>query len=269
MIPGSANLFYRTLLMLGGSQEVADGGSGYTVGDVLTVAGGASATAGTVTVDSVLQTAGGFTPGSSYTIVSAGDTDFTAIGAANNNPGTTFTASGAGSGTGTASTATAAEVGKVHTVTVTEPGKYAVVPTSPASTTGGTGSGATITPGWTQWVFTAPVGFTLTAVYTEDPETGEYTYGFVGVGSGSITPDAYLGDSINSLYSYVDPGVQSYTTLVIGNGVPQDHFASITANGVTLHPMNAVYASQFNSTQWVWDGEVMFTAATDYPVSIA
>jgi len=34
-------------------------------------------------------------------ILTAGDTDFTAIGAADNNPGTVFTASGAGSGTGT------------------------------------------------------------------------------------------------------------------------------------------------------------------------
>ena len=42
--------------------------------------------------------------GNSYTIVSAGTTDFTLIGAANNNPGTTFTKSGGtGTGTGTVS----------------------------------------------------------------------------------------------------------------------------------------------------------------------
>lgn len=36
-----------------------------------------------------------------YVIVTAGTTDFTAIGAADSNPGTVFTATGAGTGTGT------------------------------------------------------------------------------------------------------------------------------------------------------------------------
>ena len=48
-------------------------------------------------------TAGSFITGVSYTIISAGDTDFTVIGSANNNVGTVFTATGAGTGTGTAS----------------------------------------------------------------------------------------------------------------------------------------------------------------------
>jgi hypothetical protein len=47
-------------------------------------------------------TAGSFVVGQRYTIVTAGTTSFTAIGAANNSVGTTFTATGAGSGTGTA-----------------------------------------------------------------------------------------------------------------------------------------------------------------------
>ena len=50
-------------------------------------------------------TAGAFITGDSYTIVSVGSpsTDFTAIGAANNTVGTTFTATGAGTNAGTAS----------------------------------------------------------------------------------------------------------------------------------------------------------------------
>jgi len=47
-------------------------------------------------------TAGSFTTGNTYTILTTGTTDFTAIGAADSNPGTTFVATGAGSGTGTA-----------------------------------------------------------------------------------------------------------------------------------------------------------------------
>ncbi len=52
--------------------------------------------------DDVIVTAGAFVTGYVYIIVSAGNTDFTAIGSANNNVGTQFTATGAGSGTGTA-----------------------------------------------------------------------------------------------------------------------------------------------------------------------
>ena len=51
---------------------------------------------------STLVTAGSFTTGKSYRIVSTGNTDFTAIGSSSNSVGTVFTASGAGSGTGTA-----------------------------------------------------------------------------------------------------------------------------------------------------------------------
>ena len=47
-------------------------------------------------------TAGAFVIGQGYTILSAGTTSFTAIGAANNNVGTTFNATGVGTGTGTA-----------------------------------------------------------------------------------------------------------------------------------------------------------------------
>jgi len=61
-----------------------------------------------VTEISTNITAGSFAIGQSYTIVSAGTTDFTLIGAANSITGTIFTATGVGSGTGTASTNTRA-----------------------------------------------------------------------------------------------------------------------------------------------------------------
>ena len=48
------------------------------------------------------QTAGTFTIGQTYQILTTGTTDFTLIGAADSNPGTQFTATGAGTGTGTA-----------------------------------------------------------------------------------------------------------------------------------------------------------------------
>ena len=49
----------------------------------------------------VITTAGSFVIGARYKILTAGNTDFTLIGAANNNVGTIFTATGAGTGTGT------------------------------------------------------------------------------------------------------------------------------------------------------------------------
>lgn len=49
------------------------------------------------------ESAGSFVVAAQYTIQSAGTTDFTLIGAANNNAGTVFFASGPGTGTGTAS----------------------------------------------------------------------------------------------------------------------------------------------------------------------
>ena len=52
--------------------------------------------------DNILLDAGYFTPGQTYVITSVGDTDFTAIGAAANQLGITFVATGAGTGTGTA-----------------------------------------------------------------------------------------------------------------------------------------------------------------------
>jgi len=52
----------------------------------------------------VVHNAGNFVIGNEYTIVTAGTTDFTSIGAENNNIGTVFTATGIGTGNGTAST---------------------------------------------------------------------------------------------------------------------------------------------------------------------
>ena len=51
----------------------------------------------------VTVTAGAFVVGTTYTIVTVGNTDFVAIGATSNTVGVIFTATGAGSGTGTAS----------------------------------------------------------------------------------------------------------------------------------------------------------------------
>ena len=52
--------------------------------------------------DDIIFTAGSFVIGETYTIKTAGTTNFTLIGAADSVPGTSFVATGAGTGTGTA-----------------------------------------------------------------------------------------------------------------------------------------------------------------------
>ena len=68
----------------------------------ITLAGSNSSTQATIDPVAELVTAGSFETGVEYTIVAPGDTNFQAIGAGDDEVGTTFTATGAGSGTGTA-----------------------------------------------------------------------------------------------------------------------------------------------------------------------
>ena len=58
-----------------------------------------------IAVDGTVHTAGAFIVDAQYTILVAGTTDFTLVGAANSTPGTVFTATGVGSGSGTATIA--------------------------------------------------------------------------------------------------------------------------------------------------------------------
>jgi hypothetical protein len=63
--------------------------------------------------------AGSFVIGTTYTILTPGDTDFTLIGAADSASGTVFTATGVGTGTGTADIVTVQADGTVNIGTVT------------------------------------------------------------------------------------------------------------------------------------------------------
>jgi hypothetical protein len=68
-----------------------------------TVSGGSNTVTVTQNAHGYLTTAGAFTVGQQYKIVSVGSTSFTSIGASANTVGTIFTATGAGTGSGTAS----------------------------------------------------------------------------------------------------------------------------------------------------------------------
>jgi hypothetical protein len=98
--------------------SIQNGGSGYSQDDtVATITGDGyqeynpyiitdinvkTPVTGTAGGSGYLVTAGDFVEDETYTIVTPGDTDFTLIGAANNDVGTTFIATDVGSGTGTA-----------------------------------------------------------------------------------------------------------------------------------------------------------------------
>jgi fibronectin type 3 domain-containing protein len=61
-----------------------------------------TANSGIVYTAAATVNAGSFVVGTRYVILTAGNTSFTAVGAANNTAGTSFVATAAGSGTGTA-----------------------------------------------------------------------------------------------------------------------------------------------------------------------
>lgn len=105
--PNAIDLFERTYYTGDGTPKWTDNNKALAALPYPTSARelGVPAPATAVLLSSVVAdvAAGAFVVNSSYTIVSPGTTDFTAIGAANNNAGTIFKATGAGTGTGTAS----------------------------------------------------------------------------------------------------------------------------------------------------------------------
>jgi hypothetical protein len=103
-------------------------------------------------------TAGNFVVGRTYTILSAGTTDFTLIGAADSNPGTVFVATGAGTGTGTARPVYAL------TVQVTEPGTSNL---SSSYNVNFTGAGATTATAFVTAWLASGIPYTNVSVTTD------------------------------------------------------------------------------------------------------
>jgi hypothetical protein len=134
-------------------------GTGITVGTYITALGTGTGGVGTYTLNQSMSTGsitvsgqpvGNLAVGSKYTIVSAGTTDFTQFGAANNTVGTVFTATGNGTGTGTASktwvggdTGGSADAVVVsHTHTLLDPGhRHSAGPAAGTTATNGPNNG--------------------------------------------------------------------------------------------------------------------------------
>ena len=168
-------------------------------------------------------TAGAFVTGQSYTIVSVGTvsstttvTDFTTIGASNNNIGTVFTATGAGSGSGTALTTyyilTVNSGSSLITISKTKGGSTFAVGSASGSmsfysTSFGFGSSITISS------------------YTTKSGSGPYLVTFA-IPSSSITNGTYyyVSGNSNSLYNgyYACTSTTSGTATSIQLSYPYD-----------------------------------------------
>ena len=91
-----------TIVSVGTTDFTAIGASANVPGVKFTATGSGSGTGTANYVTGITTTAGSFTTGAVYTILTLGTTSWTGIGASSNAVGVTFTATGAGSGTGTA-----------------------------------------------------------------------------------------------------------------------------------------------------------------------
>ena len=169
--------------------------SNLSVGNVITFSG---TTIGNLSVSTI--NAGSFVTGQTYTIVSLGTssststiTDFTLIGAPNNNIGTVFTATGAGSGSGTALTTyyiLSVNTGSsTITISISKGGSAFAAGTA-------TGSVAFYSPSY-------GFGSSITiSSYTSKSGSGPYLVTFA-IPSSSITNGAYyyVSGNSNALYN--------------------------------------------------------------------
>lgn len=152
------------------------------------------------------QTAGTFTIGLSYRILSIGTTDFTLIGAASNTVGVTFTATGAGTGTGTAILTTGDMPGRL-TFSTTADGASTLTERMRIDNTGAVGIGTT--------TLGALYGLRVTKTLIGSTGTNIFSS---AVGSSGITTNLF---SIRSSVSTVTNSGTPYTISVIAGYVAE------------------------------------------------
>lgn len=87
----------------------------------------------------------------------------------------------------------------------------------------------------------------------------------MSIPAGSITPPTFNGSTINDFFG--DPGGPNTDFQLLGSGMNQDFFTSITSNGITLFSVDADFTPGVNPL-WRWNTTAMFSAAGTYPVTI-
>jgi len=171
-------------------------------------ANGLKIPSGYTTYPTVTENAVNIVAGRRYIIASTGSTDFTLVGAANNNPGTVFIANGAGTGTGTAErnrndiTISAGELEIGRNYTISTPG-----------TTDFTAVGATNSLPGTSFIATGTGSGTGSAITVNE---NNYLYA-IGYPPSALSSGVY----INAL---------DLTTIRLGNG---NDFFGVIGTGIT------------------------------------
>lgn len=140
------------------------------------------------------------------------------------------------------------------------PGAYTVLPTSPAATTGGHGTGAMLS-------FAGPPPGNLTLVASTPGDL--LRVGFADGVYGSLTPNVFLGGTVSSLFTLqsTEPPLV-YTELNVVGTFAQDAFTSITIGDVTLLSASAEFGAGGGSTTWDWGDAVLIPAEGTYTVEI-
>jgi hypothetical protein len=195
---------------------VSAGGSGYAVGNVLTISGGTSTTAATVTVATVSS-------------------------------------------------------GAVLTVTISNAGAYTAVPTNPAATTGGAGTGATFTLS-----FGINNAFTITQAgtgYVEQP-----TITFSGGGGSAAAAYAYVGSSttqkaIGNIHTFATPN--SNVLAIVDKRIAANSYPTNTTVAFSMLPQQNNFgasmlgfgAAAYLVTTATSSTAITFATGTNSPVS--
>lgn len=251
----TSNPTYTAATLKTGSASVVAAGTGYQVGNTLTVSGGTFATASVLTVASVravtvaINAAGSgyqvndtltFTGGSYTTPVIVSVTSIGALGAIT---GVSLVQAGQYTGvtapttnvsafqtSGSGINATVNFTWGVNTVTVSTPGSYTVYPTNPVSVTGGSGTSATfnLTSDWLQ-----SVSFSI------DPGTGPVIVHVPALPNNTLDG---LIDEINNVAFPSGPIVASKVT------VGADNYLKITNSNGTSFTLEDLRGTPLNDS---------------------
>jgi lysophospholipase L1-like esterase len=177
-------------------------------------------------------TAGFFQVGAPYVILTTGSTNFVAIGAANNNPGTIFTATGAGSGSGT--------VGILYTTT-----SLALCAKNPGGLCGSAWANYNLSVAPDMVIFT---------------NGGNDTIDGTTIGSGYATPGTFGGDAVSLFGNVVSTLSASGAQLF----VMEEYYAP----GIGGAPCPASASQLPEETAWLGAGNYFAAANPSYKVHV-
>ena len=227
------------------------GAANNNVGTVFTASGvgAGTGTAFAVTGAGIFATpAGSFNIGGTYTIVTAGTTNFTLIGAQNNNPGTVFIATGVGTGTGIAfRNGDQSIMGQDGNFATRAPYLNFLKGFTPGHTY------SIVTPGNTDFTSIGAANNTIGTVFTA---TG------VGTGTGTAFAVTAAGNfKVGNTYIIISPGTTNFTSIGAANSNVGTLFTA-TAVGSGTGAAVGVSAFIFNPQSVFVSGNYAYVAST-------